>query len=498
MGVIHLKSNVSLKANGATIIKNKYKKGAGVIFSAEGSIGKEVPISKNVSKGAIAISTKTNHKFKINDLILIKSQRNALSPDASQYRMGSPTAGFGAFFAEFLHVTSIDTKKSFSIYPPLEQSHYRTDRTEETTKEVKQKVHNKPRRSTTVAKVNPIQHITIEGFTFDATKGSTFTAVRLHTAAHIKVNNCTAIYQNKTGHFVKAVKSYQITISNSNIIHSASIWKNIKNHAGKYYRFNSMVLAGCHYCTVRNCSDVNGAQTVDIGYAPNDITGSNCTVMGSHFSHNFYNPVTTHPGVYRTSILSNVFDTCRVGLQLRTPYLTVSNNVISGFSQNGLFIDKRYKSSGIALLGNIQHSTITNNTISGFQRGIFITDHTNRVTFPAFFNTTISNNNISNCQYGFYARGNKKSSILQDNGLIVQNNIYRDIIKTPIFIAAHLSGVVIDNNLIYGGFQEESAIEAGNKNVIIIENKLIDPKKDQSPIHIQDIPSDKRSYMIKR
>src|SRR4029077_5349491 len=159
--------------------------------------------------------------------------------------------------------------------------------------------------------------------------------------------------------------------------------------------WNAYRIVSSFNCTVDNCSDVHGSQSVDVTYdTDTDSTPSlystikNCRIHGSQDT-----AVTSHAGSYGVVIANNVFTNCRYGPLIRSRECVIDGNYISG---TGI----AYSIYGIRVTeGYAINSVIANNYIEDFSLGIDMHPYSsidNLGLLP--MNMRINNNRFVRCQ----------------------------------------------------------------------------------------------------
>ncbi len=296
--VIDIPSDIAIEGRGqrTVIIADEL----GIVFRAQGSLGRMIPLAENVTKADRTIQTTAEHGLQRNDLAYIVSQRDCLSDDAGQlWRLGNATpAAQGLYFAEFLRIKEVISETAVESATGLIFPVYRKDNSAETS--------SNAREYSTIQKVNAVKNVVLKNFSVTTTRAS-------RVISFVFAYNCRAeniIYKTKNdGNFISIDRSFSTFAEKCRVFYDPEIqW--VEHHMRNPYKLISAQSCGFHQCYGENAT-----QTFDLTYMSRQgEQGYGPTVNG--FVHDCetksadYTGATTHGGTYECSITKNRFLEC--------------------------------------------------------------------------------------------------------------------------------------------------------------------------------------------
>ena len=310
--MVTLQPNVTIAISDHTVIDCTRSTSA-FSFYATGSLGDEVAIAANVTRGDNVIKTVAPHNLNVGDWVLLKSQRACLHADAGKdWRLGETTSGAAQpFFAEPVCVASVTSPTEFVTASSIIFPDYRTDKTQET--------YALARDSSTIQKINFLQGIKITGGVFK--KSDEYKSlIRLILCDSPVVNASVYDLGYTTGVAVNLEKC--LTGSVTGKATRPVDWSlNGYNHSA----YNSFKDVGSWYCNW-DVEDINGSQGFDQTYF--DVPSLYPYVkMKSVNSHE--DGLTTHGGCYGAKIIVDAIGAKLCAVRNRTRFSDIDVRAIN-------------------------------------------------------------------------------------------------------------------------------------------------------------------------
>lgn len=397
---LSLYSNITIEGNGSTSVF--YKTNKGYMFRARGSKGNQLPIAQNVTRGNRTIRTVNSNDFNAGDLILIKSQRNALSVDGGeQWQLGGSTGGTStAFYGEFAIITRKDTDTQFVISNGLVYPDYLTNNRSETD--------TKARDSTTVQKVNAIHDLIIKDITI---KGDISGGVQFFNCYNCRTENID-FYIETDATTIFMEESYCCEDR-----YSRTFFDGAHNSADHYFR-NAYKVTSSMNCGYIGSYCEFGTQPFDFNFRDGSIVTTFPYADSVKTLFSTQNGLTSHGGTYGMSVTNSHFLQCvNYGVSSRTRESLISNNIIQGANVDTTF------SYGVVLYeGCATDSIVSNNQISGFNKGVSHLDGTSPEKFFKWMGTQIVGNVLKDVNRAFIFEMNDGNTFNGKSGVSITNN----------------------------------------------------------------------------
>jgi hypothetical protein len=453
-GQITVASNITIEGmgNSSVILPT-----ANILFLAEGSFGEEIPFGDNKAFGDVSIVTTANHNLIINDIVLIKSQRDCLSSDAGDdWKLGYPTSGnHSLYFGEFGRVRSINSPTQVTLASGLIFPSYRIDKSQESSPTA--------RNFSTVQKFNPVSNVVFRNFKIDGQTGAR--AISIRKGFQCYVENVEQV-NAKDGAFIIFEESLLCRAYRSRVIYDA------QTDAANLYSRNGFKVISGYECGFVECYGENGSQTFDITYNTGSVPSVYCYVKDSETKGATNNPLTTHGGTYVVQVINNSFvDNKANGIAIRTRSSIITNNRISG--------TKTVSTYGITLYeGYARDCVVTNNSITGFQNAVEITDGTSEGEQFKWIGAMIAHNTITKCNRGLYFKRNASNTFTGSTGTVFESNILKNMDGTfgkGVHLVPYVAGVTIKNNVMDGAntFNAGVYADANTNDIYIDENMFL-------------------------
>ena len=455
-GALSIPTNVKLVGDGRGVtILNPGNTVATAWISFEGTFGAETNISGNYSRGAKALATSTAHGLAINDIILMKSQRDANSADAgSLWQLGADNQAL--YFGEFLAIQSVESTSAFTSASPVIFPSYRDNATAETSPTA--------RPSSTISKLTPCRNADLEDMTL--LNGPNVSAlVRGTGAVNCHVRRVDFELGTMTGYSCVWRHSLDSYAEGCVARHDAGV-----DYTGNFFNYNDFLVAGSQNSGFRLCGSILGSQAFDITFETNGIPHVNCFLDGCWTLWNKWNPATTHPGGYGTRVTGCRFlQNARSGVAIRSRAAIVTGNHITAA------LAAVTDSYGLSLReGWARDSLVADNYIDGFEKGITLhdsgSDASGNRNFEKF-EVVIKDNVIKNVGYGVWRVKSASNTATTNTGLVLSGNHIQASITAIDIDGAH--GITVEGNTIRGALSARG-IRLQNANDLVVSENTFD------------------------
>lgn len=469
-----LYSNIVIEGSGPS--SEIVRINGGTVFRVDGTVGSENPLSENKSIGDTSISTIKSHRLKINDLVYLRSQRDALSKDAGlEWCLGYPTPeGQGCYFGEFLRVSKIVSSKEFNLASGLIFPNYYKDKKSETSPLA--------RDYSSIQKVNPIENIIVRQLTV---KGNYDCGIWFNYAFNCLVENVKFLHDGDSSSIIFQRSLSCKAVECKNYFDSSTF---PKEH---YYR-NGFKCMSAQSCGFERCYSENASQAFDLSYSSGGIPSLHCFIVSCETKGATTNAATSHGGTYACMFTDNLFlDNYGSGLCVRTRSSIISNNRVFG---SNIANNSTY---GISLYeGWARDCVISGNSISGFGKGIYIWDARYKREQFGWIGALMVNNVLTSNNNGIEIYRDEGNKYLKDTGVLIQGNIIKTNLGKAgkgILIHNYVSGVDIKDNIIDCCNMGDAAVKGNSNcgNMRIKGNKFYNSRSYAIDI---DDPTDKTAY----
>lgn len=405
--------------------------GSASCFQITGTASEETPLAAVATTGDSTITTTTTHQLSVGDWVLLKSQRDALSPDAGDdWKLGHPTGvGNMCYFGEWHQVSGVPSATTITVRGAVLFPNYRPNKTHETSEYA--------RPTATIQKISPAENITITGGVVQCAGGS---AVNAYWAKSCVVDSLRHECPSN-GFTVAWNNSYACEARNCSTTYPTSAPSALTSRSS-YKAISSQE------CGFVGCVSENASQAFDFTYRGKETCSLHCYARGCRTINPSSNPLTSHGGTYATQVVDNVFRAVNSGLNIRSRSSVITGNVVEGTQQPG--------SMGIYLYeGWARDCVITGNSVSGFEEGIVVKDAEGMGERFGWIGCVISSNTISKVKTGVnigrwaYVNNLETGAVVTDN-MIVLNPMTTDTDHAGIVVGAWVIGAMISNNRIHG------------------------------------------------
>lgn len=398
---IEMKSNVFLTGEG---IASRFIFPLGSsAFTFDGTFGTEINFASSVTLGGNSFTTTTAHGLAYGDLVLIKSQRNALSSADSgvDWCLGYGTPSVpNAYFAEFKNVQTVTSTTAFTTDSGTIYPNYSNNQTSDPN----------GRARATVFKLNPVRNARIEKISIQ----SSGTAFRMNRAYQCVVSDCdvTMVSNGSGGHMNQ---SFSCEINNVRIVYTSA------SAPPQIYSRNCMKITGSQECGFVGCKVDKGSQSADISFFNDDIISTHCYFRDNIITNATKTGITTHGGNFGTVITGNVVTNCLdSGIVVRGRQSLIANNRVQG-TLGGT------TSEGIVLYeGWARDCIIANNSISGFGDAIGTRDGADAGERFEYVGCTITGNSVSEYTVGVNLTRSTAGKQNGASGILISNNTFRN------------------------------------------------------------------------
>lgn len=385
---INLRSNVTVRGEGIGTVLNSTN--TTQVFYGQGTLDTEYTMTSDYGTGQNSVTTSVTNNINTGDIILIQSQRNALSyaDSGDDWTLGVGTTSIpNAFFGEFKRVRVGGATNVFFDSPLIYPS-YKNDQTTDPN----------GRSASTIARVNMITGARVESMRIITSQASPIVFQYAHKCYVEDID----IKHTANGSCVSFNDSFMCEAKRVSVHYSSS------TDAPEIYSRNALKLNGCQLVGYRECHVENGTQSIDITFSNNGIVNTQCYVEGCTVVGSTVNAMTSHGGNYLTSIRNNNFVNCRgEALMLRgRKSIVVGNTIHKPFST----LDT--SSVGIKFYqGWARDNLVSGNFVSGFEIGLWINDTSqeNASRFK-YMGCQITGNTFDQCRWGIqlYREGTNK------------------------------------------------------------------------------------------
>lgn len=437
--VINMKSNVRVVCESGVVIDWTGVTGQAAAVRFYGSIGSDVALGANATRGSTSITTATDHGLANGDLIQIKGQRNALSSDAGEeWRLGFGTPSAPAcYFAEFIFVQEVTAPTTFDILCGLMFPDYLDNDGSETDPYA--------RPSTTIAKVTPIENAEWVGGRF-INMGSTLTsAFRSDWAYNCRVRDVEVDKGQSKGSAVFWINAYACEAKNVIALTDAYLPGYVDADHSDYNRFKT---AGSQACWFTACNDYNGSQPFDFSYFNLSTPSVQCGVRDSRTLNSRKNAMTSHPGSFMIDVINNHFlNSFEDGISIRSRKGKIIGNTVTSTTE----ADGTKLSYGLsAFEGWGRDNLFAGNIVDGFYYGIYEWDGGDAQERFTYSGNCYRDNIVQNCSYGFSVDPNVGSRNTVIRQTVFQNNTFKNIIVKFGDVQPYSPGVRVQGNHFYG------------------------------------------------
>lgn len=455
-GALSIPSKVTLKGAGiGTTILNPGNVSATTWIGFTGTFGAEINLGNDYVRGNTALTTAAAHGLAVNDVVLIKSQRNANSVDAgSLWQLGGDNQA--VFFGEFLAVQSVESTTAFTSASPLIFPSYRNDATAETDAAA--------RPSSTISKLTPCRDAAISDLTL--LNGTGISAlIRGHGAVNCRASRVLFELGTLTGYATVWRNSLNCASDDCVARHDAAA-----DYTVNFFNYNDFVISGSQNSGFRRCGSILGSQAFDITFETSGIPHVNCFLDSCWTLWNKWTVATTHPGGYGAQISNCRFlQSARSGVAIRSRASIVTGNLVSAA------LAAVADTYGISLReGWARDTIVANNFIDGCEKGITLhdsgSDATGNRNFEKF-EVLINDNVIRNVAYGIWRERSPSNTATTNTGLVLRGNHIQPSVAGIDIDGAH--GILVEGNLVRGPVSGRG-IRLQNANDCVVSENTFD------------------------
>lgn len=448
-GAITMKSGVEVRV--AKGVKIDCTGLTGNLIQFLGTAGSEINTSGDLTRGDTAVTTASAHGLATSDYVQIIGQRNALSSDAGDWRVGDGTVSLNyAYFGEWLQVAAVGSSTTFTSAVPLIFPDYRDDITLET---------DTDRTRTTIRKITPcLDAHWVGGEFINATDDEAPILGKYAVDCTLKgVVVRRGSSQGGSVHWDQSLRCYAEDVRNYN--DPTLTWDYTTLH-GKLNRYRTVSSQDCGFV---RCYDEYGAQSFDFTYGGSATPylvnvrsyAERCVTRRS------FEAVTSHPGCFQERWDSNRWLECyRGGIIVRGLQATVVDNVMTSSRELIATLSDGSNASpcGITLQdGHAKGAHIHGNKISGFRYAFRVVDGGDVESRFTNVDALIENNTVTDC---YAALGTTFSIAGTSNArrrISYIGNHHRRIQRYVIELGRYSAGNNFRNNVLDGHFLNEAA-----------------------------------------
>jgi hypothetical protein len=409
---INVSSNTRIVGYGATLDYTSATNYARRV-RLDGTVGNGIAITANASANTNSVTVGDASSFAKNDLVFISS--DAVFPDTS-VKIGE------------LAIVRDISSSTIRFVGPLYNAYSTTD-------------------SPIIRKVSPVSNCSIEGITIVGRGASVATVTSTGEVGigatycrNLTIKDCNILYTDNHG--MRIESCYGTHISGNRIIQEkAGANPSIVGVVLSPIQYGITLIDACACSIVSGNSIWNGKHGIvwseanQVGACYGDI------IAGNYVEGTWAAGISTHASNFYFVVSGNIIKGCTAGINIRVSRGVVSNNNIN-------FGDISYYSTiseqaAIALTQAAERLQISGNHISGYRFGIRANSYfTNRG--PS--NLNISSNYLENItQRGIYLE--KVNSTDPVYGVVIQNNLLRNISGDSVFLDGGFVGAVVQNNV---------------------------------------------------
>ncbi len=375
---LQLYPNIRIRGVGKSTILEAPSAG-GYMFQVTGSIGSPMPLIEDRVASSSSISTLSNHGLNVNDDILVMSQRDCLSSDAGNWRLGVGTPGVRyAYFGEFKKVRSVLSDNSIGLSSPLFFPSYNKDKTRETSQYAA--------NSAVIQKVNFIKNVIIEDMTII---GELAGIANFHFAFNCAIRNIDWLGGHE-GTYVVFRESLKCHGENLNVEYT------LEKEPSSLYMRNPYKIISSHLCGFKGCKAINATQAVDFTFQEGRMCTAFAYFNDGDITDATDNAATSHGGTYASQFLNNRMTNCKKGISTRSRLSIITGNILTGHRSN-------QSTYGVSIYdGWARDCVVANNVIIGFGSGIEVTEKEDGMF--DYVGLSISVNKIQECLHGIWLR----------------------------------------------------------------------------------------------
>lgn len=408
--------------------KTVFKALSSSLFRAEGSIGKEIPLTEDLPDFSSEIQVEDASPFAAGDLLLLRSQRNCMvREDCGDWTLGQTAARKKTcFYGEFLTVSSVEDH-TLKITTRTVFPFYRKDCSAETFREG-----FATRSASTVQRVQPVRNVFLSGFDVAGGKDCC-SIIRFSYACNCTAEDITVVnpepLSSSSMLFVMS-RCVDCTIRKCNSICTEAMRTAVLNDLEKVYdnysKYNNFRIISCRGCTFEGCSDNFATHAFSITYS--GLPSTHCRIIGCRSLNSIWAGIIAQQNTPWSELVANtvlqsgqgVFAGCRwskvANNYVRTELPHDTNYYYTHLSRGGTV--------GIAVFeGYARECVVTGNTVSGFYTGIAVLDgYEQRNIFDGKSDLVIENNSVSACITGFSIYKNKYNTDRTYLGITLRDN----------------------------------------------------------------------------
>ena len=316
---------ISIYGNNATI---RCEVASGLILTASGSLGDELPLGADVTaqmgdESNITIQTGQPHGCAVGQIVILQSQRDAMSEDSGEFWCGTPTGSVNTTqYAEVLAVNKVLSETQLSCSGGLVYPYYLANREEgvDTSQQSGQKEHSTLRQVHFLSGFS-IQDLNIECYG----QGSRFidNTISLHLCADSTVKNVRIKKHGGNGRGFILSNCFNCKFVDCVV---DAYETSYDDYLDAQLSDNHFCFISCWYCAAEGCASYHGGQSFDITYgkAPTGATSVACpslfiAIRGCLIHQAMSNAATNHSGAYGCMYENCRFTNFGRGLSVRSP-----------------------------------------------------------------------------------------------------------------------------------------------------------------------------------
>ncbi|MBX3742468.1 MAG: hypothetical protein KF712_15890 [Akkermansiaceae bacterium] len=412
------------------------------LFDINGSVGKEIPITKDIADFSDTIELKNKEGLAPGDDILIRGQRNSMIREgtagvnySTDWVLGR-TRKSSCFYGEFDTVKSIEglelTTGNKRLFPD-----YFKDDTREPPSLGKDFIQ---RKSTTVSKLSLVKNVTLRDFKIEGTKKCCM-PFRVRYAKDCLLENIT--FSTNVESFKKdgdpdlsvvyAIYVRDTTVRNFTVELSPELLAILNAKEKAYVNFSNYNLFKIISSTrsgLENCTANGGTHPFNITRSASVESGGgipsiDCFIRNCVASNCIWSGLKVQQGCFNTKVTGNTVTASAQGIIICGRNTTVTNNNVS--TQHPYSTDfyythvRRGGTFGIAVIEGYSCGTvIKDNVISGFYSGIAMVDGYESKNIFEEGNIVIENNTVDKAIRGFSLYKNNHGKKLGTKNLNVR------------------------------------------------------------------------------